>query len=541
LKRLKVLLLLISDEGNDVCINVYTCSAANYLTSYLRAKRHIVTTITKGAEELKKLDFKTIEWFKPDIIGINFISPELAKGFTEIKEEHPNLLICYGIGMPVINGEDILKGFPFIDYVCYGEGELTWENLLKRLESGEGLDNVKGLVYRKDGEVIKNGPEDLIDINSLPFIDITFPPFYEPETCIKVIIETSRGCTNNCSFCSMRHAQRKYRAKDVGTVVDEIEHMTKAYYIYDFQFSDLSFEDPNPKRLTALLQEIVNRDLNISFEANFRPNFIKKVTPEISDLLIKSRLYGAFIGIETANEDDLRLYHKGSTIEDAGSVISYFRDMGVHVNIGFIMFNPYSTIERLRQNVKFLEQYGLADFSTIRSILIDADGMPIHDRIMQDDIPLVGEKKFMDKNVGELYRFIHHYIHIKKHLGETADAYQEALGFLKTISHDIITAKRREQPEVQDALIQHYKKMLALTFSISAYICRWFNRLLDLAESGFDIKEAVEISANYMNSDLIKEANQMITDEFDKAHKVLFPEVILKQEIQKYGGNLCLK
>ncbi len=510
-----ILLLSVEDEENNICINTYKDAAVLTLTAYLKEKGYNVKIID---EDIKDIDYTDIKKFKPDVIGIHgYIKSLFDKALPEIKKNNPDTYICMGLGQPDLNIKEVLKKYPIIDFAVYNEAELTWCNLLKCLEKNESLEKVKGLIYRKNDTFIVTEPEELIDINTLPYIALN------PDHKKRMLnIQTSRGCTNHCSFCTMRSLQRKYRMKDVKRTVDEIEYFVREHKKTKVHFSDYSFEDPNKNRLKALLQEIINRDLNVMLSGNFRPNFIKKIDHELLDLLLKAGFTRAFIGIEAANEQDLILYNKQSTVQDAHRIINTFKWSGINTEIGFINFNPYSTLDSLRQNVDFLDWYGYANFFNIKSTLGMFKETPIYNSIEKDLMTTddLGKITFKFKNpeVAKIHEFINYYFNYLRNEKIIQD-YEKEFNDIKNIYEFSFKLKRKGDIDPSLCALDYYYQIKHMSDAMSHYIASWFKKLLDLADKGFNLEEAKLMSVNILSPDFIRETTEIMRDKrkrFDK-------------------------
>ncbi len=182
----------------------------------------------------------------------------------------------------------------------------------------------------------------------------------------------------------------KWRGRSVANVVKEIEEIQKLYGIDAFfHFIDSSLEDPDggKKRLWDLINEILHRKLKIYFFANFRADFVRTASPELMRSLVSAGLCGACIGLESFNDDDLKLYGKIATAEDNHRIIKLFRQFDIHIQPGFININPYTTLDGLRQNIRSLKQYKmLCNRSMFLNQLSIFQGTAIHKKLQHDGL-----------------------------------------------------------------------------------------------------------------------------------------------------------
>ena len=152
----------------------------------------------------------------------------------EIKKHCPEITILFGGPQSAVSAQETLRTFPFVDYICCGEGETTIFPLVSSILSGHTNLSIDGLTYvREDGAIIQNQLPELISDNYKIGYD-----YYQliPRTVIKnsvqTTIEVGRGCPFNCSFCSSKTFwKRKFRLRDIDDILDEVQYVYKTYGI----------------------------------------------------------------------------------------------------------------------------------------------------------------------------------------------------------------------------------------------------------------------------------------------------------------------
>ena len=94
-----------------------------------------------------------------------------------------------------------------VDYLVRSEGEITFRELLRAIEQGSGVDRICGLSYRNGEGSLHNpdrSPHRLEDSEIRPpNRDARVLKGYTLLGRQVDVIETSRGCTYDCSFCSI--------------------------------------------------------------------------------------------------------------------------------------------------------------------------------------------------------------------------------------------------------------------------------------------------------------------------------------------------
>jgi radical SAM superfamily enzyme YgiQ (UPF0313 family) len=115
-------------------------------------------------------------------------------------------------------------------------------------------------------------------------------------------------------------------------------------------------------------------DSGISFMASVSVRLIRGKSEEhfnrAKNLLVSLKRIGfnrLFLGIESGSRSQLKRYGKGVTPEDNEIVLRFLKDIGIDVDIGFIMFDPLMTFDELLDNIEFIKRNGL-DRSSSRVI-----------------------------------------------------------------------------------------------------------------------------------------------------------------------------
>ena len=118
----------------------------------------------------------SMPWARYDVVGFttlfeqNLPSLALAK---LIKQHWPNKIIVFGgANCEEIMGLTLHRCFPFVDFVCTGEADKTFPELLQRIQYGHPVRNLNGVVSRSaSGSEIPGPPEVIDDLNELPIPD----------------------------------------------------------------------------------------------------------------------------------------------------------------------------------------------------------------------------------------------------------------------------------------------------------------------------------------------------------------------------------
>jgi anaerobic magnesium-protoporphyrin IX monomethyl ester cyclase len=246
-----------------------------------------------------------------------------------------------------------------IDAVVLGEGEYTLLETVTRLEAKKPLDNVQGLVWRRDTTIVKNGPRPLItDLDELPFPArdllgdlnryIPTPATYKRKPVTVMI--TSRGCNRRCIYCFQIDKDRTLgiRYRSIENVMREIELCLKMGY-REIKFLDdtLAADYDRAMRFAA---EIRARKLDFTWFASACVNQVDKpLLQAFKDAGCWAVLFGAESGVQK-NLDTIR---KGTTLDQIRKAVRAAKEVGLKVSTPFMFGIPGETYEEGLRTIDF--------------------------------------------------------------------------------------------------------------------------------------------------------------------------------------------
>jgi len=301
----------------------------------------------------------------PDIIGVSFNTLIRFSAFELarlIKKHFPKVPLVVGGPHPTLTAQDTLENIPEIDIIVRGEGEPSLLNLVRAIEKKEDLTSVKGISFRDEGGgIVHNQPElPIQDLDNLPLPARDLLPMekYEQKTTLSkkrcTNIMSSRGCPYYCVFCSVSEQWgHKIRHRSAKNVVDEIEHLLKNYpFLEGIRFFDDVFT-MDKERVLKICQEIVERNLNISWECEARANTIDA---EMVQAMKGAGCEFVDMGVESGSDRVLKNIKKNITIKQVISAAKTIKEAGIGLKV-FVMHSlPGETYEDIRKTI-FLSRY----------------------------------------------------------------------------------------------------------------------------------------------------------------------------------------
>jgi anaerobic magnesium-protoporphyrin IX monomethyl ester cyclase len=333
-----------------------------YIAAVLEGKGFDVTVIDCP---LLNMDYEglkqEISRFKPDIVGITSVTVTFSSAVQAAhaaKEVFPQALVVLGGPHVTVLDEQTVSEQLDVDVVVRGEGEQTMLELAELVANSnlKGLGEVKGITFRKDGNVVRTLDRDFIqNLDELPHPAYKHFPLEKYRLYGKLIlpITTSRGCFANCAFClAPRMAGRRVRARSPKNVVDELELFKKLYKPDAFTFHDETFTT-DKERAVAICDEIKRRKIAIPWDCSTRVDRISKA------LFAKMKETGCQLvsfGAESGSQEILNAMRKGTTVEQNAMAIKMVKEAGMTVTVSMIIGYPGETKETLEQTLNFIRK-----------------------------------------------------------------------------------------------------------------------------------------------------------------------------------------
>jgi radical SAM superfamily enzyme YgiQ (UPF0313 family) len=360
-----------------------------YLAAVLEKKGHEVEIFDMQVENR---DFsKLLQNFNPDIVGVSSSTPlfnHAIEILKDVKKFNPKILTVIGGPHPTALPSEVAEE-DCVDVSVYGEGEITICELAKNCKNLR-LDKIKGISYKRNGLVVVNGPQKLIDnLDLLPFPAyhlLNLKNYRHPlmKTNRAISILTSRGCPYSCCFCNKKIFGHKFRARSPENVVDEMEFLFNEYQSKEFLIIDDNFTF-NRKRVVRICEEIIKRDLDISWAA---PNGVRidTVDRELVKLMKKSGCYSLAFGIESGSPRIIKLIGKQISLDQVRKIFNICRLENIQTTALFVIGVPGETPDDLRKTIDFSKEIGadVADFH----ILIPLPGTPVYDHLKREGLLL---------------------------------------------------------------------------------------------------------------------------------------------------------
>jgi anaerobic magnesium-protoporphyrin IX monomethyl ester cyclase len=390
-----------------------------YLTSTLRAFGHEVLVF--DFEQDPKEILKVVRARDPFLIGLSLIFqlyvPQFRSLVSYLRDHGVDCHFTIGGHFPSLSYDQTLDLIPGLDTVVRFEGELTLLELADCLSTGVGdFRAIKKIAYLEDGKPVSNPLRPLVpNLDSIPYPDRAFMHNTILGRPMAAIV-ASRGCIRTCSFCSIHVFYRNAPGKVVRTrkpaeVVKEMRTLYDQRGIRIFQFLDDDFPLYGPvwrRWAHDFVSELYRNDLpgNIIWKISCRADAVE---PELFAAMRDAGLYMVYMGLESGSEEGLETLNKKITVDQNIRAVEILKELGLTFQYGFMLFEPSTTFESVRQNMKFLRRI-VGDGSTSAGFarMIPYDGTPIKDELarqgrLRGDV-VSPDYDFLDPKVTEFYQ-----------------------------------------------------------------------------------------------------------------------------------------
>jgi len=338
----------------------------SYACGVLEENYKDVKLVDAVARKLNENDIlRDIEKFNPDMIVVdtNFSSLKDDIALCEKIKNTANNATVIVVGSPTtVFPNDIMKSRG-VDIICRLEYDFTLIDIAKSLEKNTDVSNVKGISYKdNNGKIIHNQNRELLEdkeLDKIPFVTkvykkhLDIKDYYLDHTLWPMVqIFTGRGCPNLCTFCSWPNTLmgRRYRARSVNNIVDEIEYVKENLP----EVKEIFFEDDtftiNPKRVEEVANEIIARGLDITWSCNARANLDYSTLKKMK----KSGCRFLVVGYESGNEEILKNIKKGVTLSQMEKFAEDARKAGLYVLGDFIFGLPGESKETIKKTKEFI-------------------------------------------------------------------------------------------------------------------------------------------------------------------------------------------
>ena len=314
-----------------------------------------------------------------DILMVTSLINETPRGYAlarEAREFHPNLIILGGgPQMSPLPEEAIARGG--FDVIVNREGEdiigqlcdilLTWRDDRKYTY----LERVAGISYLQDGHLVQTRRKGLVRPDFVELPDYRSIRGLSPATPMAgAVIETVRGCTENCSYCQViqqflgyrlieRETEYKRLSQLEDLAADGLIHTGRNGKINVFISDDLhtpplravKFRNERLERLKSWKSRTDSMGMICQARAEIGQD------DELADALLDANVKMLYLGVESNNAESLKAVNKRQEPGQMEKDLVRLNEKGFSVVAMTIIGLPYDTEESIMTLADWVKQY----------------------------------------------------------------------------------------------------------------------------------------------------------------------------------------
>jgi ribosomal peptide maturation radical SAM protein 1 len=273
------------------------------------------------------------------------------------RSSNPPTVVFGGANCEGEMGLQFIRSFPWVDYVCTGEGDIVFPDFLRRLLRENDPRPLPGLLKQGDSAVLSYPPM-VREMDELPIPE--YSDYFEQLRLrrhssdmehVALLMQTSRGCwwgaKQHCTFCGLNDETMGFRSKSPELVLQELgfyeaEYGARKVYTVD-NILDLRYIQTLFPKLAAGKSSIrlfYETKANLTFQQlrTMRDGGVKWIQP----------------GIESFSNQVLRLMQKGVTGLKNIQLLRWCRELGIVPLWNILLGFPGESPDEYRRLAKLL-------------------------------------------------------------------------------------------------------------------------------------------------------------------------------------------
>ena len=345
------------------------------LAGNLDPHHHVaIADLVLAQSSVRRTVEQLIDQHRPDLVGLSVMTFQRATArrvIALVRSLKPDVRVVVGGYDPSLAPEAWTHPDLGVDAIVRGEGDVTFRELVSAVEDGRPFGDIAGLLYR-DGDQFRQTTHR--EAARLERGDIR-PPNRAARALSGYtmmgrpidVVETSRGCTFDCSFCSIIEMRgRNFFRFPIARVIDDIRDARDRGARSIFLVDDNITLDVD--RFESLCHAIIEAGLHrIDYLVQGMTAPIASRGDALAALMRRAGFRYVFLGIENVLDEDLAFLkaqaknatrERGRTVGSATErAVDTIHRHGMLVVGGLIVGNPGDTRASIDANLAFARQY----------------------------------------------------------------------------------------------------------------------------------------------------------------------------------------
>ncbi len=464
---------------------VHTNIALRYLYETIKNDYEVIRKEFSINDQIEKI-ISDITDYTADVIAFSVYiwNIEMTLKIAEnIKQIYPNIKIILGGPEVSYSSKELIDKYMFIDYICVGEGEESFPNLIEYINntkdecievsknvktSFSGLNNV---TYRMGNDIVEGEIGIVKDVTKIPRICKDIADDYDGKI---VYIETVRGCPYNCSYC-LSSTIKGIRPFEMQRVKDELKILIDKKVTL-IKFVDRTF-NYDKKRALEIWKYILENNISSQFHFELSAHLIDDEMMEFLKTVPKD-VFKFEIGVQSTNPDTIKSINRTTDFNLLSNIVRQLAEMqSISLHLDLIAGLPYENIYSFKKS--FDDVYNLNPTELQLGFLKMLSGTKIKNEdkkfnyayttyppyeVLQNDFVSYNDLKKLKQieAVLEFYfnseRFKKSLKYIMKHYDSAFEFYEELAEFYKSSGYFDRKVSSEEQ---YDILAEFYKNNVA--------------------------------------------------------------------------------
>ena len=347
-----------------------TSLAGNVDPEHTVAVADLVLAQTSVRETVERL----VREIRPHVVGLSVMTFQRVTArriIALVRALQPGVRIVVGGYDPSLAPEAYIHPALGVDFIVRGEGEVTFRELVRRLAGDDPITGIAGLMFRASSGFSVNPPRSVASLDA----GEVRPPRRGTRVLSGYtflgrqidVVETSRGCTFDCSFCSIIEMRgRNFHRFPIDRVIDDIRDARGRGARTIFIVDDNVTLDVD--RFDSLCHAIVEAGLNdVDYLVQAMTSTIAAGGDDLASGMRKAGFRYVFLGIENVVDQGLRFLNAERKNRQRGAggnggnasttAVNLLHRHRMYVVGGLIVGNPEDTPQSIEANLQFARRY----------------------------------------------------------------------------------------------------------------------------------------------------------------------------------------
>lgn len=325
---------------------VHTNIALRYLYETIKNDYDVIRKEFSINDQIEKI-ISDITDYMPDVIAFSVYiwNIEMILKIAEnIKTIYPNNKIILGGPEVSYSAKTLLEKCNFIDFICNGEGEESFPNLVDYIAQDKNDNSLTNVTYRHNNSIIEGELGIVKNVSKIPRICDEIAKEYDGRI---VYIETVRGCPYNCSYC-LSSTIKGIRPFEMQRVKDELKILIDKKVTL-IKFVDRTF-NYDKKRALEIWKFILENNISSQFHFELSAHLIDEEVMEFLKNVPKD-VFKFEIGVQSTNFETIKAINRTTDFKILSNIVKQLAELNtISLHLDLIAGLPYEDINSFKQS-----------------------------------------------------------------------------------------------------------------------------------------------------------------------------------------------